>query len=243
MRTIYQKIGCIIVLYDEHTGRTINRDSCSICRKSDGEVLYKGNGAYVLLGDVIDGEQLIIESEIYQTRQIKVFGEHHTPYYVWMMPNQKNHNRLEATSVLIHAEPDEVIHIILNETTMPYRLLKDVSKGDNELDIYHLPYDVIQGRTFRIIEGKKYEDVIFSDNDKDGIFRVLRKMKNAYKMEKTKIFPVIELQADNSGKAFAILRDVAEGGCKCSVEIGKKETTILLTYNQTLELGEMEEKE
>ncbi len=237
LRTIYQKVGCVIAIFDEYTGRPINGDFCNIHRETTGVILYKGNGIYVILGDVEEGEEISIESEMYQTKTIKI-DDKNTTYYVWMMPRMNSRDRLSATALRITDIPENNLQIILTEVTMPYRLLEDVQKNSSTIKIYSLKYDVLCGRTFLIEDGSNSEEIIIMGNDSDAeddnTYNLSSKLGNSYNAGSSRIFPVIPIEVDSDGNAFAIVRNVTEERVKCRVVVGKKSENIELKHKQML---------
>lgn len=227
----------MLILYDESTGRTVNRDICSVTDKNGIQAIYKENGIYVILGNVFAGDKITIECDIYQKKIITVLEDTNLPHYVWLMPNSKNKGSFTGTSLLISTEKNSRINVVIKESSLPYRLLKDIKKSEYEIEMYNLNYDVIVGRHFRISEGKKSEDIeIIAETDTNK-YLLMNKIINGYAAEKTKIIPLICIEADNSGNAMAVLRDVPSNGGEYIIEAKNKTRQCKLENKQMLRVN------
>lgn len=242
MRVIQHTVSCVVVLYDELTGRPVNSGTFEVRNQMGQQAVYKENGIYVFIGES-SGEMVItIKGTGYQERNITVKIEDELFIQtIWMMPSIK-HTALGRTTILTGtAAPHAEVKFILHQTELTYRLLTNLEQGDTHINLYHLPYDFILGREFRIgdISGKQFEDIIVMGEEQEGEvdgtngFRLKRPAKLSHIAEKAKIHRISSVTADGAGEFFILFRDVPVSGCRCTIETEGKTLETNLTYKQT----------
>lgn len=222
------------MLYDESTGKTINRNVCRISDKYGRDFIFKGNGIYVLLGEVHTETYIIIESDFYQTKQIFISNDSAAPNYVWLMPDEKF---FKDTYLTIKYKPYETVDIILKQSSLPYRLMSNVKKGDKSIELYHMDYDIIEGKRFKLTEENKSEYIHITGRISDNLYELEDNIKHLYNSDKTKILPVIRIETDINGEGKAILKDIGEAGSQCIIQSGDIQQTVFIEYKQNTYIG------
>lgn len=234
MRKIFQSIGCILVLYDEATGKTINRNVCRISDTHGRDFIFKGNGVYVLLGEVHAETQIIIESNNYQRKEIIISGDSTKPNHIWLMPDEK---MFAGTCLTIKHKPYKTIDIILEQSSLPYRLMSNVNKGDKYIKLYHMDYDIVAGKMFKLTVENKSEYIHITGRISDNLYELEENIKHLYSSDKTKILPVIRIETDVNGEGKAILKDIGETGSQCIIQSGDIQQTVFIEYKQNTHIG------
>lgn len=237
MRTIYQTAGCVLALYDESTGRAVNRDVCRIYDRYGRKCICKDNGIYVLLGQADGTSEVIIESEIYQRKCIQVSGGDERIYFVWLMPGEKNERVFTGTGVIIEGEPNQRIDLIIEQPALPYRIMKNTDRNSNILELYHMQYDIVEGRWFRLVQGKKTEDIQITEKTADNQYALAEKLTNSYSADKVSVYPVIRIETNEKGRGLAVLRDVGEYGSTCRIITDSGSRTVHLQYKQMVKVN------
>lgn len=241
MRTIYQTAGCVLALYDESTGRAVDRDVCRIYDRYGRKCICKDNGIYVLLGQVEGTSEIIIESEIYQRKCIQVSGGNEQIYYVWLMPGEKNELAFNGTGVVIEGKPNQRVDIVIEQPALPYHIMKNADRNSRILQLYHMQYDIVAGRWFRLVQGKKTEDIQITEKMADNQYALGEKLANSYDAEKVFVYPLIRIETNEKGRGVAVLRDVGEYGSVCSIITDYGSRTIHLQYKEIVKVNGLED--
>lgn len=240
MRVIRHSVSCVLVLYDELTGRPVNRNGFEVQNHMGQSAVYKENGIYVFIGKP-DGKMIItIEGAGYQKQKITMQEKEKFPIQrIWMMPSAKHTGTDKFTVLTGRGVPFSEIKFILLKTDLSYKLLHDIGKGDINISFYHLPSDFILGREFRICDSleEHAEDIRLIEEEQEGEkgekdrknrFLLEKPIKLPHIAEKTQIYRVNRIKADETGEFFVLFRNIPISGCRCMIEAeGKRFETEL----------------
>lgn len=188
---------------------------------------------YVFIGNPGGDSEIRIESECYQTRSFTV-GETQKKEIqrVWMMPSRGNERIGQMSLLSGQAEPFSCVRIIPEQSICPFRLLRAAAGGDEEIFIFHPPYEYLDGREFRLDNGTDREDIrLLQELETKNQFLLERPIKASYQ-ENSRIYQSISVWADGSGTFFAALKDIPPNGCGCAIEIGNKKWHTNLAYRK-----------
>lgn len=229
MRTIYRTAGCVVVLYDEMTGRQVNRDNFSVTSTSGNQAIYKENGMYVFVGEQ-EKTEITIMSRGYQTKKIQTDGKSFY-YRAWLMPSLLNDRLVQMTVLKGTAPSFAEVRLIPEKTELPYRLMRDSKAGEREISIYHLSYEEIEGREFSI--GKvQVENIRIQQRLGNGRYLLEEPVRYAHGISDTQIFRVCRVTADAAGEFVAAFPDIPPQGCECIIETGKEQRKVMLKYRE-----------
>ncbi|MDE7430417.1 MAG: hypothetical protein K2N34_00630 [Lachnospiraceae bacterium] len=241
VRVIQHSVSCVLVLYDELTGRPINRDRFEVQNQQGQSAVYKENGIYVFIGKP-DGKMIItIDGSGYQKQKIAIQKtEDFNVHRIWMMPSIKHTGTDKFTVLTGRGVPFSEIKFILLKTDLSYKLLHDIGKGDTNISFYHLPNDFILGREFRICDSleEHAEDIRLIEEEPEGEkdrkdrFLLEKPITLPHIAEKTQIYRVNRIKADETGEFFALFRNIPVSGCRCMIEAEGKQFETELKQKQ-----------
>ena len=118
MRSVYQTIKCILLLYDEITGRAAAQNIFRIYNTRGTPAIYKGNGIYLFLLDSEEEDTITVEGEGYQTQKIFLSkNERETIHRLWMMPSKNNERATQMISLSGKAKQGQLITFIFDYST------------------------------------------------------------------------------------------------------------------------------
>lgn len=238
MRTIYQVVDVVLILYDELTGRNVTRDVFEITDSIGRRAVYKENGVYIFIGKHKGTLKVYIKSEYYHlTEKVITEGESDTIERIWVQPSQKNEKFTQMTVLMGQTNPKESVKCVQETLQYPYRLLQPLQKGDMEISIFHQPYDYLEGRKIRIKEKHIQEELELMELSKDkNKYRLSAPVKHSYEPDNATIYRIIQTLADEKGVFIAAFRDIPPEGGTCTVEIGKERWKKKLCHQKIQEM-------
>lgn len=235
MRKIQHIVSSVIILYDELTGRPVKNDIFTVTDQSGKKALYKDNGIYVFTGDYSCLMDIDINSQWYQNKRVQIkMNPGGMISRIWMMPSVKNPGLSQVTVLMGTAAPNVEIKFIVCTDESGYRLLQELDTGDDSVNIYHLPYDYIQGRTFRIADNdtEKHEDIELDGESGYNRFLLKTPAKMMHIPEKSFVYRITRINADDTGEYLAVFRNIPVCGSRCIIETDGKVHETDLKYNQ-----------
>jgi hypothetical protein len=223
MRTIYQVVDAVLILYDEITGRNVTRDVFEITDSFGRRAMYKENGIYIFTGKQEGTLKIRIESEYYHL--VETVIDNREPGHIeriWVQPSTKNEKFSQMTVLMGQTTPKVKVNCIQETLQYPYRLLQPLKKGDTEIAIFHLPYDYLEGRKIRI-KGKRVQEELklMELSEEKNKYRLSFPAQHSYEPDYAVIDRVIQTMADETGVFIAAFRDTPSEGGSCTVEIGE----------------------
>lgn len=227
-------VSLVLVLYDELTGRPVNRNIFTVVNQYGIRAVYKDNGIYVFTEDH-GMVEVTITGRGYQDKKLTIQEDaKNNVQRIWLMPSVTNEALSQAAVLMGTVSPKEEIRILTEKTELPYRLLQKVRTGDKAVKMYHFPYDDIQGRNFRIKDTEKgtYEDIELDEEKEDCCFTVKEPVKMVHHPESSSIYRMTVVHADGEGKFLAAIRGIPKSGSRCIIEAEGIVKEVDLKYRQ-----------
>ena len=247
MRSIYQEVEYIFILYDEITGRTVNRNMFKVYNSLGKQAFYKGSGIYIFISGKDSKYMVTIEGNGYQTQRLFMDEKNRGGIYrIWMMPSQKNEKLSQMTLLTGKAERGLSIKVICGGMEQ-CRLLGRLQPGYTCVNLYHLQHSTMEGKELRIenTEMGYCEDILlgesFVSQEKGYKYQLIRPVQHKYEAGHTRIYKTATVLADEQGRFFAAFRDISDMGCECIIETRYGVQKTLLQYRQICR-ADIEEK-
>ncbi len=239
MRSIYRTIKCILLLYDEITGRIAVQNLFRVYNSKGTPAIYKGNGIYLFLLDSEKEDIITVEAEGYQTQKFFLCkDERETVYRLWMMPSKNNERASRMVSLSGRALQGQQITVYFDYSSQ-CRLLRGLNPYDGSVCLCHSLHNTVEGQKLRIqnTENGCYENLVLGEMcaelESSHEYQLSVPLKYEYPVRHTMIYRSISLSADETGEFFAVFRgfeSVPESQRICKIEMGQDrcyETVIL----------------
>jgi len=227
LRKVYQTIKCILLLYDEITGRAAAQNRFRIYNSRGIPAIYKGNGIYLFLCDSDTEDIVTIEGEGYQTQKLFICGkEREAIHRIWMMPSKNNERAAQMPFLTGRAEPEQPVRLICDYSSQ-CRLLRALNPYDNLICFYHSQYSIMEGIKLCIknMENGCSENILLGElyaaQENSHEYQLFCPLKYGYQIRHTMIYRIISVSADERGDFSAVFRGfegVSENGRGCRIE-------------------------
>lgn len=228
MRSVYQTIKCILLLYDEITGRAATQNIFRVYNSRGVSAIYKGNGIYVFLLDFETEDSITIEAEGYQTQKLALSkDETETIYRLWMMPAKNNERSAHMAFLSGKAEHGRPITVLYDYSSQ-CRLLRGLNPYDSSMCLYHSLHSTVEGQKIflRNTEKECCENALLGEMhaslEKTHEYQLLVPLKYEYPIRHTMLYRHVSVLADENNEFFVVFRgfeNVLEEKRKCRVEI------------------------
>ena len=228
MRSVYQTIKCILLLYDEITGRAAAQNIFRIYNTRGTPAIYKGNVIYLFLLDSEEEDTITVEGEGYQTQKIFLSkNERETIHRLWMMPSKNNERATQMISLSGKAKQGQLITFIFDYSTQ-CRLLRGLNPYDCSVCFCHSQHNIVEGQMlyFQNAENGYYESILpeemYAALEGSHEYRLSIPLKHGYSTRHTMIYRSISVSADEKGEFFVVFRgfeSVPESRRKCRIEM------------------------
>ena len=228
MRSVYQTIKCILLLYDEITGRAATQNIFRVYNMKGTSAIYKGNGIYLFLLNSEEEDTITVEGKGYQTQKVFLSkNEKETIHRLWMMPSKNNERAARMISFSGKAEQGQFITFIF-DYSIQCRLLRELNPYDCSVCFCHSQHNLMEGQRlyFQNTENKCYENILLGEMYEElggsHEYRLSTPLKYGYSIRYTMVYRSISVSTDEKGEFFIVFRgfeNVPESRRKCRIEM------------------------
>lgn len=214
---IHMKVSIVVELVDDFTNQAILPKAARVWIQGEKRPVVKPEGYFVFHDISVHEVEIHVEAYPYQRRSFFVTKEEWADGICWrrvrLVPGEAYKLPENTTRLTGKVKPGARLELICRSHQKPLRLLRDYTDTDSRtLSLFHSCRWNLEQKKMLIVAEKVYDVFGVVSQEQGDVYTISRSLKHTYDRSKAMIYPVYEIEADDTGSFLVPLPELENKG-------------------------------